>query len=140
MNQNQKKTILLTTHYMDEAEQLCDRIAFMNKGRIVILDTPENLKKSILHEEILELRCMGTPNDNLGGLSGINAASFNYDDGITSLRIHADDTEKVMATVIDLVRKQARIISAHVTKPTLQDIFIHLMGVKLSDDTGEKDE
>lgn len=140
LNQTQKKTILLTTHYMDEAEQLCDRIAFMNRGRIVVLDTPDNLKRSIPHEEVLELRCVGTLKDNLAGLEGINRSYFTYEDGVTTVRIHADDTEKVMTSVIDVVRKQARIISVHVTKPTLEDVFIHLTGVKLTDETGEKGE
>ncbi|HOP09591.1 MAG TPA: ABC transporter ATP-binding protein, partial [Candidatus Methanofastidiosa archaeon] len=53
INEKEKKTILLTTHYMEEADLLCDRIAFINEVRIVALDTPENLKKSIDEKEIM---------------------------------------------------------------------------------------
>jgi ABC-2 type transport system ATP-binding protein len=62
------KTILLTTHYMAEADQLCDRIAIINKGRIVAMDTPSSLKSQMTRDSFIELK---TSSENLPALKNI---------------------------------------------------------------------
>jgi ABC-2 type transport system ATP-binding protein len=132
MNQKQGKTIVLTTHYMDEADQLCDRIAIMNDGKIVAVDTPQNLKKSISHDEVLEVKCLGHA-DFEGIGQRVYAQSEN---GIQVYRIHAGNVEEIMSDVIKAA-DSAKILSMNVTKPTLEDVFIHLTGSRL---IGEPDE
>ncbi len=129
LNQDQGKTILLTTHYMDEADQLCERIAIMNDGKIVAIDTPENLKKRIPHREILEIKCMGHPS-----FKGIGQKVYTQsEDGVMVYRIHAENVEEIMSEVIKAA-DSAKILSMNVSKPTLEDVFIHLTGARL---TGE---
>ncbi|MCD6476607.1 MAG: ABC transporter ATP-binding protein, partial [Candidatus Aenigmarchaeota archaeon] len=60
LNKVEKNTIILTTHYMEEADYLCDRIAIINKGKIIKIDTPENLRKLFKKEAILEIRLQKT--------------------------------------------------------------------------------
>ena len=130
LNKKQKKTILLTTHYMDEADQLCDRIAIMNEGKIVAVDTPENLKKSIPHHEVLEVTCLG-----YADFEGIGQSVYTQSqDGVHSYRIHAEHVEDIMSDVIQAAHS-ARILSMNVTKPTLEDVFIHLTGTRLTGDS-----
>lgn len=132
LNKKQGKTILLTTHYMDEADQLCDRIAIMNEGKIVAVDTPENLKKAIPHDEVLEVKCLGTAD-----FEGIGQRVYAHsEDGMQVCRIHAENVEAIMSEVIKRA-DSAKILSMNVTKPTLEDVFIYLTGTRL---TGEDDE
>ena len=132
LNIKQGKTIILTTHYMDEADQLCDRIAIMNEGQIVAVDTPETLKKGIPHDEVLEVTCLGTAD-----FEGIGQRVYSRsENGTMVYRIHAENVEEIMSQVIKAA-DSAKILSMNVTKPTLEDVFIHLTGAKL---TGESDE
>ena len=132
LNEKQGKTILLTTHYMDEADQLCDRIAIMNDGKIVAVDTPENLKKSIPHDEVLEVKCLGSAD-----FEGIGQRVYSQsEDGTQVYRIHAENVEEIMSEVIKAA-DSTKILSMNVTKPTLEDVFIHLTGTRL---TGESHE
>lgn len=132
LNQNRGKTIVLTTHYMDEADQLCDRIAIMNKGKIVSVDTPENLKKSIPHDEVLDVKCLGHAD-----FEGIGQRVYSHsEDGMNIYRIHAENVEEILSDVIKAA-DSTRILSMNVTKPTLEDVFIHLTGATL---TGEENE
>lgn len=133
LNEKQGKTILLTTHYMDEADQLCDRIAIMNKGKIVTVDTPENLKKNIPHDEVLEVKCLGAAD-----FEGIGQKVYSQsEDGIHVYRIHAENVEEIMSEVIKAA-DSAKILSMNVTKPTLEDVFIHLTGARLTGDLDEE--
>ena len=132
LNIKQGKTIILTTHYMDEADQLCDRIAIMNEGQIVAVDTPETLKKGIPHDEVLEVTCLGTAD-----FEGIGQRVYSRsENGTMVYRIHAENVEEIMSQVIKAA-DSAKILSMNVTKPTLEDVFIHLTGATL---TGESDE
>ncbi len=140
LNQKQGKTILLTTHYMDEADELCDRIAFINRGRIVDIKTPEQYKRDIPHTEVLEVRCLGQPDiSSLKSLDGIERVQTEFNDGITTLRIVAPRAERVLSEVIEAVRSQARILGIDVKEPTLEDVFIYMTGTSLGEDTANSE-
>ncbi|MEO0067818.1 MAG: ABC transporter ATP-binding protein [candidate division WOR-3 bacterium] len=140
LNQKQGKTILLTTHYMDEADELCDRIAFINRGRIVDIKTPEQYKRDIPHTEVLEVRCLGQPDiSSLKSLDGIERVQAEFNDGITTLRIVAPRAERVLSDVIEAVRSQARILGIDVKEPTLEDVFIYMTGTSLGEDTANSE-
>lgn len=133
LNQKQGKTIVLTTHYMDEADQLCDRVAIMSEGKILTVDTPEALKRKIPHDEVLEVKCLGHAD-----FSGIGQRVYaDSADGVTIYRIHSENVEDIMTEVIQAAQS-ARILSMNVTKPTLEDVFIHLTGARLTgEDNGQ---
>jgi ABC-2 type transport system ATP-binding protein len=133
LNQKQGKTILLTTHYMDEADELCQRIAFINRGSIVDIKTPAEYKREIPHKEVLEIRCLGQPDVNgLKNLNGIEQVQANFNDGITTVRIVLPRAEKVLSEVIEFLRPQARLLGVDVKEPTLEDVFIYMTGTSLA--------
>lgn len=134
LNKKLHKTILLTTHYMDEADELCSRIAFMNRGKIEALDTPDRLKQSMPQKQMLEIKCQGVVEKetfrDVGEAASIN---ISHSDGFVYLRMNTDNPEVILSNIIELVRKEAQIFSVRVTVPTLEDVFVHLTGASLKD-------
>ena len=129
LNKKEGKTILLTTHYMDEADQLCDRIAFVDRGKLIVVDTSKNLKRNVSKNEALEIKCIG----NIDKLENFNAHIKNKKN-YTKIRILHENTEDIMDDVLKDVKEKAKILSVNVTRPTLEDVFVHLTGSKLEDE------
>jgi len=123
-------TILLTTHYLDEAEQLCDRVAIMHEGRIVALDSPAALLAGI-GEEILELRLDG---DVRAALAVLRQHGIAMDDAFTvgaSLHVPLHDRtgRQAIAMIADLDLAPAAVTSR---SPTLDDVYLRHTGVSLA--------
>jgi len=139
LNQKQGKTILLTTHYMDEADELCERIAFINRGKIVDIKSPEDFKRDIPHKEVLSVRCQGEVDiSRLKSLPGVERLSADSQDGVTTVKILAPRAEGILSDVIELVRTGAKILTIDVQEPTLEDVFIYMTGTSLAADTTEE--
>jgi ABC-2 type transport system ATP-binding protein len=119
-------TILLTTHYLDEAERLCDRIAIMHEGRIVALDTPQRLLAE-LGDEILELRVRGDGEDALATLSSRGIARDDaFAIGTTlTVPLHGHEAADAIAAVDGLPISVAAITTR---QPTLDDVYLRLTG------------
>jgi len=133
-----KKTILLTTHYMDEADELCDRVAFMNRGRVEALDTPEKLKKAMPQEQVLELKCLGDLNkEDFVQLKESVSLNISKQDGYHYLRVNTDNPEVLLSKLVDMIRDRAKILSVQVTSPTLEDVFVYLTGTSLKESQDE---
>ena len=123
-------TILLTTHYLDEAEQLCDRVAIVHAGRIVALDTPSALLAR-LGREILEVRVAVRADDGLAllrsrGVAGDDA--FVIGSTIT-VPIHDDSAHEALATASHLGLAGAAVATR---PPTLDDVYLQLTGDRLA--------
>jgi len=132
LSKEMKKTVLLTTHYMDEADELCERIAFMNDGKIAACDTPSRLKAMIPYERVLELKYLGDiRKEAFESLDGIKKSYISSRDSFSVLRVHADDPEDSLSRVIDIAREKSKILSINIANPTLEDVFVYLTGVKL---------
>jgi len=134
------KTILHTTHYMEEADQLCDRIAIIDHGKIIALDTPENLKKKMRRTNIISMNVSNlqqADEEKLRAIEGVKKAVIAFTDptvGKASIKIHCDNAEEVMPAATEfLIKSGARIMTLEQTKPTLEDVFISLTGRKLRD-------
>jgi ABC-2 type transport system ATP-binding protein len=124
-------TILLTTHYLDEAEKLCDRVAVIHSGRIVALDTPASLLAS-LGREIVELRVDGdaqTALDSLRSRGIVDGDGFAVGSTLT-LPLH-DRTPAEAIAAIDGIGLAASSISTR--QPTLDDVYLRLTGGRLAD-------
>jgi ABC-2 type transport system ATP-binding protein len=142
LSQKQGKTVLLTTHYMDEADQLCDRVAFINNGNIVATDTPNRLKTMVKDKELVEIAVYRPPEDIekqirsiIPELEIIKLMPSNESEGTHSrIKIIGKNAEENIGTIIDLLRKKKiRISGLNVGVPTLEDVFIKLTGSKLSE-------
>lgn len=140
LQKRQNKTILLTTHYMEEADQLCDRIAIIDYGKIIALDTPENLKKGVQKTDIIEIKVSNLKQEDgekIGTIEGVKKSVVTFTDstvGEATIKIHAEKAEEIMPLTTEyLIKKGARILMLEQTKPTLEDVFISLTGRKLRD-------
>ncbi|MBN2620271.1 ABC transporter ATP-binding protein [candidate division WOR-3 bacterium] len=134
-----KKTILLTTHYMDEADMLCDRIAFMNRGTIEAVDSPRALKRRMSSEQVVEVKCLGTLEQELfASVREVATLSLENKDGLAYIRMSSESPEQLLSTIIDLVQNRAKVLSVNVTSPTLEDVFVYLTGAQLKEDQTEE--
>lgn len=134
------KTILITTHYMDEADELCNRIAFISKGRIVDTKTPAAYKRDIPHTEMLEIRVQGRPDTGpVEALPGVERASAEFKDGVTTVKLVLPRAETALADAIELLRTGSKILGVDVKQPTLEDVFLYVTGTSLGQDTGTDD-
>ncbi|MDX6658366.1 MAG: type transport system ATP-binding protein [Solirubrobacteraceae bacterium] len=124
-------TILLTTHYLDEAERLCDRIAIIHSGRIVALDAPSVLLAGLGHE-LVELRVSGDAETALASLRGRGIAG---DDAFTvgstlTVPLHDRTAGSAIAAIQDADLAASSISTR---RPTLDDVYLQLTGARLAD-------
>jgi ABC-2 type transport system ATP-binding protein len=129
----QGRTVLLTTHYMEEADQLCDRIAIVDHGRIVALDTPAGLKRTITATEVVHLEIDGGATDAalLGRLERAagSLARQQRDDGSLQVTAHVRSARDFVPLAFDAARAEdVAIKHVEVVPVTLEDVFISLTG------------
>jgi len=130
---NQKGlTILLTTHYMEEADQLCSRTAIVDHGKVLALDSPAQLKRSVPGGYLVELQVRNGANgsfaDALQTLPGVVEIKSEND----RVRIYADRVEGLLANAMRLAGEQnVMVTDAHVSEPSLENLFLHLTGRSL---------
>jgi ABC-2 type transport system ATP-binding protein len=126
-------TILLTTHYMDEADKLCDRIAIVDHGKLAALDTPTRLKDSVPGTEIVEAEFDGAPENWMEQLRRLShATSATEHDGVVHITSH--DGPATVAALMDLSRSQhVAVKKVSVQSTTLDDVFLHYTGTALRD-------
>jgi lipooligosaccharide transport system ATP-binding protein len=121
-------TLVLTTHYMDEAEQLCDRLVVMDAGRIVAEGAPTDLIRRFSTREVLELRF--PPGDGDVDLSAINGVASRVEHLPDRVLLYTDDGDAALARVGAAGLKP---ITALTRRSTLEDVFLHLTGRQLVD-------
>jgi len=132
MNKEEETTIFLTTHYMDEADYLCDRVGIIDHGKILVIDEISNLKNSVA-KDIITLSC-----DNLEKLKEILEdekwiSKIKQHDETLTLGVEKGD-EKI-PIIIEIAQKTGvKIKSISVRKPTLDDVFISYTGRTMRDD------
>jgi ABC-2 type transport system ATP-binding protein len=130
---NQKGlTILLTTHYMEEADQLCGRTAIVDHGKVLALDSPAKLKRSVPGGYLVELQLRNSANgaftEALQTLPGVVEIKTEND----RVRIYADRVEGLLANAMRLAGEQSVMVTdAHVSEPSLENLFLHLTGRSL---------
>ncbi len=127
------QTILLTTHYMEEADQLCDRVAIIDHGTLLALDTPEQLKRSTGIDTIVTIKATGDLDAFAGTLSAIDGAS-SVRPIEKGLELHVSSSERLLARIVTCAEQaHVDIQDLSVTEPTLETVFIALTGKELRD-------
>jgi len=127
------RSILLTTHYIEEAERLCDRVAIIDQGQIIEMGTPRAIQQRTLGQSRIEILCeQALP---AGGLPDfLTAAKHSFSEDRKSLTV---DSERPARTIVDLVKwidqLGAGLADIHLKHPTLEDVFIQLTGKRLRD-------
>jgi ABC-2 type transport system ATP-binding protein len=127
----EQTTIILTTHYMDEAEKLCQRIAFMDQGRLMALDTPDNLKRSMPVGELIELGVENFTNAVMPVIQSHDLViSVEMKEG--KIRISARNGSSLLPAVIaDFERFGITITTISIRSPSLEDVFLSVTGKNL---------
>jgi ABC-2 type transport system ATP-binding protein len=127
-------TVLLTTHYMDEADKLCDRIAIVDHGKLMALDTPAKLKAQVPGESIVEVTMAAAPDDwqtRLAAMPGVDSVSG---DGHL-FRIASRNGPATTTAVLDAAATSGLTVqSLGVQTTTLDDVFLHFTGRQLRDE------
>jgi len=131
------KTIFLTTHIMNEAEELCDRVAIIDEGKIVAIGTPEELKRTLKGMSALEADLFGNNVEPLlrqiERLEGVSKVAMSYEASekgtIARLRVLCDSPREILPSVVDLILQNGlRIYYIKPTEPTLEDVFLYYTG------------
>ncbi len=136
INAENKTTIILTTHMMTEADMLCDRIGIMDHGKIVALDTPENLKKSITGSDsnLFEFEIPNLDSDILSSVKSLGAVGSVVRDDPTHIKVSANGADAFDVLVDTLRKKGARIRTVKNLEPTLEDVFLKITGHEVRDE------
>ena len=128
------QTIMLTTHYMEEADQLCGRVAIMDRGRILALDTPAALKQQVDADTIVTVTASGDP-DQLAGcwpraIGGVTRTRP-IEGGV---ELHVKGGDRLLPKVVGVAEGAGYpVLDLSVTEPTLETVFINLTGKELRD-------
>jgi ABC-2 type transport system ATP-binding protein len=135
IKERRQLTILITTHYMDEADRLCDRIAIVDHGRLVALDTPAALKASVPGSNVIEVQFENPPQDwekKLGGLPEVTSIRH---EGAAMYRILTGNGSRSTTQLVELaVQEGVGVKSLSVQNTTLDDVFVHYTGRQLRDE------
>ncbi|HEX7567475.1 MAG TPA: ABC transporter ATP-binding protein [Anaerolineaceae bacterium] len=136
MNDDPQRTLLLTTHYLVEAEELCDRVAIINKGRVLACDTPAALKQSVQKESIFEIH-LESPRPlesrTFTTIERVNSVHFHAVDNHTVMEVYLREESAVAQVFAALTSQSARILSLQKREPTLEDVFVKLVGTRIEE-------
>ncbi len=140
MRDHPGRTLLLTTHYMAEADELCDRLAIIDRGKLLALDTPADLKRRLRRDAIFKLRVgpLGprpSREDMLEAVPGVRQVTVVEQEGASELTLILAADEALPAVLAHLTRRGSALISLEKREPTLEDVFIDLVGRGLDVDT-----
>lgn len=128
-------TILITTHYMDEADRLCDRLAIVDHGKLVALDSPMALKASVPGTNVIEAQFLNAPADWHEELNKLEDVTSVQPVGADMYRILSSNGSKTTTELVELaVKSNVQVKSLSVQNTTLDDVFVHYTGRQLRDE------
>ncbi len=140
LQREQGKTILLTTHYMEEADQLCDQIAVIDHGKIIAKGTPTELKASVRKIDVLRIDATNVPANLVSelkpiqGVEEVKAEVIDAAAGLTEILVHTNNAEETLPQLTEtMVKLGVRVRLIEQSKPSLEDFFISLTGRRLRD-------
>jgi ABC-2 type transport system ATP-binding protein len=128
-------TILITTHYMDEADRLCDRIAIVDHGKLVALDTPASLKASVPGSNVIEAQFEHPPADWEQKLHSLNSVTSVQAEGADMYRVLTSNGSRTTTELVEMaVQAGVPVKTLSVQNTTLDDVFVHYTGRQLRDE------
>jgi ABC-2 type transport system ATP-binding protein len=135
IKKSRELTILITTHYMDEADRLCDRIAIVDHGKLVALDTPAALKASVPGSNVIEVQFENPPADWEQRLHGLTAVTSVQHEGAGMYRVLTSNGSRTTTGLVELaVEAGVPVKTLTVQSTTLDDVFVHYTGRQLRDE------
>ena len=136
------RTLLLTTHYMVEADELCDRVAIINGGKVLACDKPEHLKHNLQGDAIFRLEVSplnGLGLDTLESLDGVKQLVHHEQDDRAVLEFVLDEEQVLGGVINKLSASDIQILNFQKREPTLEDVFVNLVGSSMAEvESGDK--
>jgi ABC-2 type transport system ATP-binding protein len=130
-----KLTVLITTHYMDEADRLCNRIAIVDHGKLVALDTPEALKASVPGSNVIEVQFDNPPADWEQRLRALPEVTSVQHEGAGMYRVLTANGSRTTTMLVEMaVEARVPVRTLSVQNTTLDDVFVHYTGRQLRDE------
>ncbi len=125
------KSLLLTTHYMAEADELCNRVAIIDRGRILANDTPERLKNKVRKNTTVKLELEGKVDSSelqkVPMIVGF-AESHDIQTGVTSIKVVVESDSAISDILSQISKNGLKVLGVSKTEPTLEDVYISLVG------------
>jgi len=125
------RTVFLCTHYLPEAQRLCDRVAVLNRGRLIATGTLTELARTLWHGSWVDVECLVAPDaalvDALRVVPGVTDARLDERDG-TRLAVQVEGEERIPAVVRAIVERGAQVVRVNAREHTLEDIYFELQG------------
>lgn len=127
------RTLVLTTHYMMEADELCDRIAVIDRGKVLACDTPANLKRRVQRYPIFEMELTAGRNGwhQLARLPGVQQCTYAEHATSVDIKVALQEEHVVGRVVQEVISYGSQILSLKKVEPSLEDVFIELVGHRL---------
>ena len=130
------RTVLLTTHYMVEADELCDRVAIINQGVVLACDRPSRLKRSLQKQVIFNIEVSpinGETSMSLSNLPGVQKLNHKEFDGYSELDMVLETDDALAGVVNALTTNDIHIQNLQKREPTLEDVFVELVGQRMEE-------
>ena len=135
IKEHRQLTILITTHYMDEADRLCDRIAIVDHGKLVALDAPMTLKASVPGSNVIEAQFENPPADWEQKLRGMDEVTSVQHEGAGMFRVLTGNGSRTTTELVEMaVQNKVQVKTLTVQNTTLDDVFVHYTGRQLRDE------
>jgi ABC-2 type transport system ATP-binding protein len=123
-------TIFITTHNIEEASQMCDRVAIINNGKIATIDTPEKLKRTVQSLQSVEIAFESTPQNALKKLEALPLVSETVKQG-DKFKLFTHDPSSVLASIWNYAQSNnLKLVTVNTLGPSLEDVFVNLTGIK----------
>jgi len=140
MRVNPGRTILLTTHYMAEADEMCDRLAIIDRGRLLALDTPQHLKAGLQRDVVFTLRVapLGPPpsrEEMIEAVPGVRQVTVADRGEFSEVSLILEDEGRLADVLAHVTRRGSSLLALEKRAPTLEDVFVQLVGRRLDVDT-----
>jgi len=137
VDNNPTRTLMLTTHYMVEADELCDRVAIINQGRVLACDSPSNLKRNLQQEAIFRLEVSpfngSLSSEKFEALPGVCNVVHRPQDGYDLLDLILDEEQALTGVVNTLNTANIRLLNLQKNEPSLEDVFVKLVGQSMEE-------
>jgi ABC-2 type transport system ATP-binding protein len=138
LNRQSRVTVILTTHYMDEADFLCERVAIIDRGKIIAMDTPARLKET-LGGDMVHMEIAGDGEAMVRALQGLKwVRGTSLRDG--RLRVTMERGDRRIPELMRVAQRSgAEVLSVNLSKPSLEDVFLHFTGRTIREDEAPGD-
>jgi ABC-2 type transport system ATP-binding protein len=131
LDEDGTRTLLLTTHYMVEADELCDRVAIINQGRVLACDKPSILKQQLQRDAVFDITVgalNGLKGSALGAIPGVRKAVSQESGDLNVLKFILNEEAALAGVINKLTESNIKIVRLDKHEPTLEDVFVNLVG------------